>query len=384
MPSTTLYASIGARLTQYEIDVEDAALSERGAVTLPEGVQYLWRHAYRPFVYIACSDGKPGFAGTRHFACALKMDADGALSPHGEPVALPTRPVHLSTDADSRHVLIAYPAPSRIGVHRIGDDGTLGAEVPQPPTPPLAKTAHQVLVTPANDRAVTPLRGNHAENGRPEDPGALAIFDYRDGKLAHRETIAPDGGYGFGPRHVDFHPSKPWMFMSIERENQIAIFELGERIEGPKYRTTTLERPDDEKPRQLVGAIHVHASGRFVYVSNRADGTVDFGGTKVFNGGENTIAVFTIDPGSGKPTLIQHADTRGFHPRTFHLHPSGKLLVAANMTTRNVRDGNEVRNVPGGLSVFRVGDDGKLQFVRKYEADVSKAHMFWMGMTRLP
>ncbi len=383
MPNATLYAAIGARLTQYDIDVDAAALSERGAVTLPEGVQYLWRHAQKPVVYVACSDGKPGYAGTRHCVCALAMDPSGALSPHGEPIALATRPVHLSTDADSRHVLIAYPAPSAVSVHRIEDDGRLGAEVAQPPMPPLAKTAHQILVTPANDRAVLPLRGNPAEAGRPEDPGALAIFDYRDGRLTHRETIAPAGGYGFGPRHLDFHPSLPWAYMSIERQNQIAMFTLGERVEGPQYQITTLERPEAQKPRQLAGAIHVHPSGRFVYVSNRADGTVDFGDTKVFNGGENTIAVFAIDPGSGKPARIQHADTHGIHPRTFHLDPSGRLLVAANMTTRAVRDGKGVRNVPGGLSVFRVADDGKLQFVRKYDADVSTEHMFWMGIVRL-
>jgi hypothetical protein len=72
------------------------------------------------------------------------------------------------------------------------------------------------------------------------------------------------------------------------------------------------------------------------------------------------------------------------HVRTFHIDPSGKLLVAANMTTRNVREGNEVKSVPGGLSVFRIGDDGKLRFVRKYDADVSQANMFWMGMVALP
>lgn len=68
------------------------------------------------------------------------------------------------------------------------------------------------------------------------------------------------------------------------------------------------------------------------------------------------------------------------HVRTFHIDPSGRLLAAANMTTRKVRDGDGVRPVAGGLSVFRIGDDGKLTFVRKYDADVSRANMFWMGV----
>ena len=45
--------------------------------------------------------------------------------------------------------------------------------------------------------------------------------------------------------------------------------------------------------------------------------------------------------------------------------------------------GTTVRNVPGGLSVFRIADDGKLQFVRKYDAEVANEHLFWMGIVRV-
>ena len=383
MGNVWVYAAIGARLTQYDLDIDAAALAERSSFELPAGMQYAWRHATKPFIYVACSDGGPGKAGTKHFACALRMDERGALSAHGNRVPLSWRPVHLSTDRDSRHVLIAYPGPSAVSVHRIREDGTLGDQVPQRAFN-LGKTAHQIMVTPANDRVILPVRGTNAEGGKPEDPGALHVFDYRDGKLSERQVIAPEGGYGFGPRHIDFHPSHPWMYMSIERQNEIAFFEIGETVTGPKFRKTALARPNELKPRQLVGAVHVHPSGRFVYVSNRADGTVDLHGAKVFNGAENTIAVYAIDARSGEPTLIQTEDTRGMHVRTFHIDPSGRILVAANMTTRNVRDGASVSNVPGGLSLFRIASDGRLQFVRKYDADVSQANMFWMGMFALP
>jgi 6-phosphogluconolactonase len=33
--------------------------------------------------------------------------------------------------------------------------------------------------------------------------------------------------------------------------------------------------------------------------------------------------------------------------------------------------------------VFRIGDDGKLAFVRKYDVDVGNNTMFWMGMVQL-
>ena len=117
-----------------------------------------------------------------------------------------------------------------------------------------------------------------------------------------------------------------------------------------------------------------------MYVSNRADGVVDYQGEKVFNAGENTIAVYEINMQTGLPSLIQTEDTRGMHARTFAIDPSGKILVAGSMVTRNVLEDNVVRHVPGGLSVFRIGNDGRLQFVQKIDMDVRNANLFWMGM----
>jgi hypothetical protein len=42
-----------------------------------------------------------------------------------------------------------------------------------------------------------------------------------------------------------------------------------------------------------------------------------------------------------------------------------------------------VRNVPACLSVFRIGTDGRLAFVRQYDVDVGDSMMFWMGMVPL-
>lgn len=38
---------------------------------------------------------------------------------------------------------------------------------------------------------------------------------------------------------------------------------------------------------------------------------------------------------------------------------------------------------PAGLTVFSVGDDGKLSFVRKYDVEVGSDWMFWCGMVAL-
>ena len=59
------------------------------------------------------------------------------------------------------------------------------------------------------------------------------------------------------------------------------------------------------------------------------------------------------------------------------------MLVAQHNLPVDVKDGNAIRTAPAGLSVFRIGDDGKLAYVRKYDIDVADKTMFWMGMVKL-
>ena len=86
---------------------------------------------------------------------------------------------------------------------------------------------------------------------------------------------------------------------------------------------------------------------------------------------------------TGEPSPVQHVDTHGIHCRNFHIDPSGRLLVASHITGLPVKDGAATRFVPACLSLFRIGDDGKLDFLRKYDVDVGDRQMFWMGMVGL-
>ena len=149
------------------------------------------------------------------------------------------------------------------------------------------------------------------------------------------------------------------------------------------YRVETLAEPKNIRARQAASTIHVHPNGRFVYGANRAEEMTEFQGKKVFKGGENSIVVYAIDQTTGEPMPIQHIETRAIHPRTFHIDPSGRMLVAQHNLPVAVRDGDAIKTLPAGLSVFRIGEDGKLTFARKYDIDVGDKTMFWMGMVAL-
>ena len=383
-----LYANVGADLTHYDVDVAGAELIKRETVTLPAGVQYAWPHVSRRYLYVATSSSAPGYgaAGTEHHVTALNIDpASGVLTPHGTPIRLPTRPIHISTDIPSENILVAFNNPSAVRVYRINKDFTPGEEVTQPGSIDAGIYADQVRVTPDNRLAILVTRGNEATPTKAEDPGALKVFDYKNGVLTNEVSIAPNGGKEFGPRHLDFHPTKPWMYVSIETQNKMYMFRMENSRINPEiaYRAETLAEPNNIRARQAAGTVHVHPNGRFVYGANRAEATTEFQGKQVFKGGENSIVVYSIDQSTGEPTPIQHIETQKIHPRTFHIDSSGRLLVAEHNLPVNVRDGDAIKTLPAGLSVFRMGDDGKLTFVRKYDIDVGDKTMFWMGMVPL-
>jgi 6-phosphogluconolactonase len=385
-----LYASVGPELTHYEVDVAAGTLTRRQSVRLSANVHYVWPHAAGRHLTVAVSNAAPGAApgaGGGHALCALAIDpASGALSPHGMPVALPARPIHLTTDIASEHALVAFSNPSGLRVYHINADGTPDAEVAQREPVDPGIYAHQVRVHPAGRIVILVSRGNDAAPGKPEDPGALKVFRYGRGQLSGEVSVAPGGGYGFGPRHLDFHPSQPWVYVSLERQNRLDMFPIdGDRLmPAPSFSKRTLSAPADPRIRQAAGTVHVHPNGHFVYVANRASSTVEEAGRRVFAGGENTLAAYRIDPETGEPTAIQYAETRGIHCRTFHIDPSGRLLAAAHIMGLEVRDGARIRTVPACLSLFRIAADGRLEFLRKYDVEVGGKTMFWMGMVALP
>jgi len=380
-PRTIYYASIGPALSWFDLDVDQATLTKRGTVKLPANVQYAWPHPSRRWLYVVSSSGGPGIAGDKHFASALSIDpATGALRLFGEPVALPSRPIHSCVDSTGEYLLVAYNDPSNVTVHRIAGDGTIGAPVAQPAQLDTGIFAHQVRVAPGNRIVLLVTRGNNAGAGKPEDPGAIKTFGFDNGVLTNLASIAPGNGLGFGPRHLDFHQSEPWVFVSVERQNKLYVYKRDAQSglsREPLFIKETLSDPASPAP-QGTGAIHVHPNGRLVYVTNRTFPASGPGARVIAAGGENSVAVFAIDQTTGEPRLIQNIDGRGIQLRTFGIDPTGRVLVAASILS--AEDGS----LPAGITVMRIAENGRLNLERKYDVDVGSDQQFWSGMVTLP
>jgi 6-phosphogluconolactonase (cycloisomerase 2 family) len=381
------YDAVGPTMTCWRVDVGTITLTRQDSMTLPALVQYAWRNPVRPVLYVASSNFVPmGNPNGKHHLTAFRINpGTGALSQFGDPVPIRARPINITVDAAGKWLLTAYNIPSTMSVHPLGADGAIGDEVKQAAPLDCGIYAHQIRMLPSNRALVLVTRGNNATAAKPEDPGALKLKALKDGQLTDLASIAPGSGYGFGPRHLDVHPSKLWIYVSIERQNQLQMYRLhGDSIEkAPAYVLTTLNAPGNLRPEQMVGPIHIHPNGRFVYQGNRASGFVEVQGKKFAAGGENSVAVFSIDQTTGEPVLVQAIDTRGYHPRTFSIDPTGRMLVVANLMAMPVRDGDGDRVQPATLSAYAIGGDGRLTFVRSYDIETNGLTQWWSGFVRL-
>ena len=322
-PKESLYASVGAVLTQYELDVKDATLTPRSSVVLPRNVQYAWPSPDHRVLYVSWSAGTNDRPLGEQGISSFRIDKHtGALTEFGTPVLLLKRPVHIATDQAGRYLLAAHNhPPAGLTVWTINPDGSLGAEVPQPGVIDGGIYAHQILVDPFDRMAILTTRGNvpaEAPSGV-EEPGAMKVFAYNDGILSNETSVAPNGGFGFQPRHVSF--TRRLVYLAVERQNQLQVYEKrGDyALEPlPKYTKNTLADPVNHSetifPAQMVGPIQISQDGRFVYIGNRNNGQA--GTPPVFLGGENNVAVFAVRQGDRRA----HAHPECRYPRIRPAH----------------------------------------------------------------
>ena len=96
--------------------------------------------------------------------------------------------------------------------------------------------------------------------------------------------------------------------------------------------------------------------------------------------GEDNIAVFEINEISYEPSLIQSADTLGSLPRTFSIHNSGKMLVAANSEPQEKSISMaKSTSLPLSLVCYEIGENGRLTLKQQINFQDKDQLLFWAG-----
>lgn len=230
-------------------------------------------------------------------------------------------PCYISLDRTGKNALVANYVSGNVAVLPVRPDGQLdpagATDQHQPPTGPHINQdkphAHCFVPSPDNKYAFA------------VDLGTDKVYGYQLDAARHQLRPAPTPAFvakpGAGPRHLVFHPNGRWAYLENELNSTISALAYDAAAGTFQEIETLTQLPAGFTGYNSGADVHVSADGRFLYTSNR---------------GNNSLAVFAIDGGSGRLALVQHVSTQGNWPRNFALDPSGRVLLVANQKSDNV------------------------------------------------
>lgn len=372
-----LLASIGPLLTLNEL--RDGAVVRVDSLSMPLNVQYACFHPRLGIAYVACSNGGVASLGDRHCLVQVRY-GQRRLELVADAIALPYRPIHVSIDPLGRRLAIAYNRPAAVTRHELDAQGAVSEDHYLVDDPVLiGHFPHQILPIPSKEDWLLTCRGDDASPAAPENPGCLGVLTDSGQAITCSQRIAPNGGYGFGPRNCAFHADGRTLYAVLERQNQLLGFRCrGGTIEPqPRWVMNLLERPLEVRHPQLGGAIVLHPGGRHAYVVNRWH-PVPADTAQPAPCGENSIVVFALDPDGGKPAVTQRVPLSGLHARCITLSHDGHFLVAApRQPGRYLDESGRIVECTAGFTVYRVMSDGRLERLGHHAVDVGRDQLFW-------
>ncbi|MAE60444.1 MAG: hypothetical protein CMJ49_03705 [Planctomycetaceae bacterium] len=126
---------------------------------------------------------------------------------------------------------------------------------------------------------------------------------------------------GAGPRHLAFHPNGRFAYLLNELNSTMTVFEYDAATGGLSEIETLATLPAGYDGDNYAADVKVLSTGDFLYTTNRI---------------HDSIAVFAIDAGTGRATLVGHAGCGGSWPWNLGIDPSGRFLLSANFESGNV------------------------------------------------
>jgi 6-phosphogluconolactonase len=118
-----------------------------------------------------------------------------------------------------------------------------------------------------------------------------------------------------------FHPGRQFAYVLDELVSSITAFAY-DPVRGALIWLQTISTlPARFTGFNTTAEIRIHPDGQFLYATNR---------------GHNSVAIFEIDPDTGKLSVIGWESTRGEWPRGMNIDPSGTFLYAANQNSDTI------------------------------------------------
>jgi 6-phosphogluconolactonase len=144
-----------------------------------------------------------------------------------------------------------------------------------------------------------------------------------------------------GPRHFTFNQAGKYAYVINEIGNTVTAMQCDPETGVLTEIQTISTLPNDFKDKSYTAELKIHQNGKFLYGSNR---------------GHNSIAVYKIDPETGKLDIVGFQDKGIDTPRHFTIDPSGKYCLVGNQNSDSI-------------AIFAI--DGKTGMLKPLEQQVS-------------
>jgi 6-phosphogluconolactonase len=311
----------GAGISAFHFDAAAGRLSPAGVTGGIDNPTFLLIDSRRAHLY-ATSEVAEWNEGTVT-AFAINRDT-GALTYINKQPTRGRAPCYLAFHAAGRHVLVTNygegslddPPGQAVAILPIRADGGLsppadslpagcGAAGPGPFHP------HSAITTP-DDRFLLVA-----------DAGAGFVsahaFDTHTDTVARQPASRLDFGLGRVPRHLAFHPGGRVLYATDESACNVATMACKDGVLS-LIGTAQMLHHVDPRVTNMAADLAVGRDGRHLYATNR---------------GQDCIATFLIEPGTGRLSLAYVTQTGGT-PRSLTLDSSGRFLLVSHQTAQDI------------------------------------------------
>jgi 6-phosphogluconolactonase len=331
-----VHGSNAKGISVFDFDKALGRLSHLQTVENLQSPSFIVQHPTLPLLYAverywSDEDRSSGVVST--FAIDPK---NGLLSAEGRQRSGGEYPAHIAMHPSGRWLFAVNPLSGTVAVLPVDAGGAVG--------PVCESVRHQGHgAKPHADPPyphsawIDPWGGRLLCCDRNLDRVTVWDFDSVSGRLRPAQYPFVQVSSGAGPRHLAFHPQRKVTYVLNETDSTISVFsyEIGSGAMSILQTIATL--PRDFHGRNVTAQILVHASGRWLYCSNR---------------GHNGIARYRVDD-DGLLTLLGHEPTRGETPRNFNIDPSGEIMLVGNQDS-------------GSIATFRIdANTGDLTFTNE-------------------
>lgn len=301
----------GPGINAFRFHAADGRLKRLGLAVETPAASFLVVHPNGHYLYAVNENGKNDDA-----VSAFAIDSkSGKLTPLNSVSSRGSSPCHLSLDKTGRFLAVANYGSGSVAVLPVMPDGRLGEASgfdqhhgsSVNPARQEGPHAHSVVFSPDNRFLLS------------ADLGLDKVFVYRfdaaSGAIAANDPPALKVAAGSGPRHLEFHPNGQWVYVIDELASAVELLHYNAATGALDAGQTISTLPDGFTGSNIAAEIAINMAGSVLYASNR---------------GNNSIALFSIDPERGLLTPMERASSLGKTPRYFAFDPSGEYLLVTN------------------------------------------------------